>query len=321
METYRLRGVAVLPYIPVFVRLRLHGSIIARMRKIVAIIGILTAVGIVCAQGPPKEGVAKSGSSVGTQTTAKSQNEQHPASNVTVVVNPPTAPASDEAEKEKAEDIAIQRKLAHFTRQLVIVGGLQTLVLAGTLVLIGIQANLMKVHAEHFEKLAGATELNARILLNSERPLMVMHTELMEGSQNSAVVATNQGRTPAMITTLSLHTVKIIPSTTSLPVPPVYDEATQIDAPIPVVTKGRPYIASLNEMQARDLCKTPDLWAKVQSGEYTLWVYGILYYEDLLNTPGKASHQTGWCCKYMTAWPSSSNRLVIAGPPGYNYYT
>lgn len=78
---------------------------------------------------------------------------------------------------QSGADIETQRQLAEFTKYLVWVGGIQAFILAGTLLLIWRQANLLQTHAGHLKCLANAAAANAvaakksaEVLLEGQRP-------------------------------------------------------------------------------------------------------------------------------------------------------
>jgi hypothetical protein len=129
------------------------------MHKRLTILGVLfAAVGIVYAQSTP-------------------QNDQHPAGNVTVVVNPAAAaPAGDEAETE----------IARFTRQLVVVGALQAVALIFTLVVAGRQARLMGRHAEHLQTLGDAAKRNAEAALKQANLMEGQLREMQAAGERAA---------------------------------------------------------------------------------------------------------------------------------------
>ncbi|MGA2966344.1 MAG: hypothetical protein ABSD64_09035 [Terriglobales bacterium] len=171
------------------------------------------------------------------------------------------------------------------------------------------------------QKAAEAAFLNAQAVINVERPWILVRGEAFEVKGVSAVVAKNCGRTPAKIVRFSLDKPIIIPSGSALPLPPDYGEISAFEAPIILLQDGQTYIATLAEEEVHRICKTKESWERIQSRQDELYVFGVIYYEDLLNSPSQASHETRWCCKYLPGLPNSSNRLVLTGGSGYNGYT
>ncbi|MGA7794249.1 MAG: hypothetical protein WCA19_14535 [Candidatus Acidiferrales bacterium] len=139
---------------------------------------IFTAVGISFAAqsqpfSTPEKGLAKQEGSKDGENPARSNKDQKAAPNVTVIVNQEKPAPHESDESKNSEDIKIQRQLARFTGGLVIVGFIQAVVLALTLVAIIIQAVLMGKHAGHLKNLAAETKNNANAFINSQRAWMV----------------------------------------------------------------------------------------------------------------------------------------------------
>jgi len=70
------------------------------------------------------------------------------------------------------------------------------------------------------------------------------------------------------------------------------------------------------EIQKR--CGSDAAFEKVKNGELDLWIFGTIYYEDLLNPAPISRHETAWCIHYLT---HSANVLSSFGLPGYTYHT
>jgi hypothetical protein len=192
---------------------------------------------------------------------------------------------------------------------------------APTLLIVGWQSWETRKAAKAGSESAKAALLNAQAVINAERPWILIRGQAFEVKDVSSVVATNCGRTPAKITTISLDSWKIVPSNTDLPLRPIYQTPTSLPTPIVLLPEGTTYVYTLSELDVRRICHTDLQWNRVQSGEDMLYVFGVIYYEDLLNSPTRASHETRWCCRYLPGTPSPSNRLVLSGSPGYNDYT
>ena len=82
------------------------------------------------------------------------------------------------------------KQLAKYTDHLVWVGIGQTVVLALTLVVIGLQAKLMKTHADHLKSLAGAAESNT---IAAAGQLKTMGDQLTEMSVQSGILKESVG--------------------------------------------------------------------------------------------------------------------------------
>jgi hypothetical protein len=118
------------------------------------------------AQSPNHKGTPKKYATGNTDAASKTDSVQGSTTDAPYAIGGQMieAPQHEDRTQQSADDVEIQRKLANFTKYLVWVGGIQAVNLAGTLLLIKRQANLMKTHAEHFEKLAGATASQADLM-------------------------------------------------------------------------------------------------------------------------------------------------------------
>src|ERR1035437_10035590 len=102
------------------------------MLKRLAILGLLGTLATVCflagqtaPLGPPKQGIAKPGSSQNGKDKAQPQSSQQPAPNSLLTGQQPTTPTCDEACQQGRQNLAIERKLEWFTGVLAVVGVLQ----------------------------------------------------------------------------------------------------------------------------------------------------------------------------------------------------
>jgi hypothetical protein len=92
----------------------------------------IATVGILLAQGSPKERVAEEKRSASTEPSSSTQaDQQNPG--VTVIVKQENAPQDKPETSEERESIAVQNRIATFTKWLFVVGLLQAGVLALTI--------------------------------------------------------------------------------------------------------------------------------------------------------------------------------------------
>jgi hypothetical protein len=121
-------------------------------------------------QSPNDEGATKQNRTGSANPSTNIAHAKSDASNslpngTVVNCNQQTEPAYDTSRAALSNgDIEIQRQLATFTKYLFWVGAAQAFILGGTLFLIWRQANLMKTHADHFDKLARATASQVNLM-------------------------------------------------------------------------------------------------------------------------------------------------------------
>lgn len=173
------------------------------------------------------------------------------------------------------------------------------------------------------KKAAQAALLNAQAVLNSERPWILMETKVFHNPGQepvSMVVAKNCGRTPARSTRLSEIKIYIVPKGASLPAKPDHGKIAPQTTPIILVRDETASMTFVSETIVKNQCTVEGSWERVLAGEDTVYIVGVVFYDDLLNSGESASHETGWCCTYWPEMPLQ-NRLILHGPEGYNYHT
>jgi hypothetical protein len=257
------------------------------MKKILVFAWLIAAaIGIVCGQGSPKQGIATNGSGSGAQATAEPQNEQHPASNVMVVLNQAGSPTDDPKKEQKAEDIRILWQIARFTRWLAIIGIVQAVVFFFTLFVIWRQGN-------H--------------IIASERPWIIAEVVEVEPGFFKIRI-TNKGKTPARL----LYGSAIYrpePSPDCLPLPPNYT-APFIYPNQRLYTAERYFDIPCNPAPGY---KLSDLLGKAEP----MILYGNVFYGDTFDK--KARHETRWCfgCPPKPDGVPKATDFMLTGPNEY----
>jgi hypothetical protein len=103
-------------------------------------------------------------------------------------------PPMNKAKADRSgEDIEIQRQLAKYTQNLVWVGIGQAVVLALTLVVIGLQAKLMRTHADHLKSLASAAQSNTIAAAGQLKAMQEQIEQMQEsGRQTDKIIEAAQ---------------------------------------------------------------------------------------------------------------------------------
>jgi hypothetical protein len=170
---------------------------------------------------------------------------------------------------------------------------------------------ILKDHADHFYKLAEATSLNAKALINSERPWVdVIPIEVGPGEWRFE--ATNHGRTPAeIVSTCCRFEIKLIDGLTE---PPLYKDRAEPykrfifpreSPPVPVGTMPITMMLAACPQES-----------DVLSGAQTFVIVGRVVYYDVLNRIGPP-HETRYCY----GWNFRDNSLFSMGPSEYHGHT
>jgi hypothetical protein len=166
---------------------------------------------------------------------------------------------------------------------------------------------------------AQAALLNAQAIIDSERPWILITVELTPRIENSfAVMATNRGRTPALIVATS-EGIKFAVDETYLPAVPEYGEASAPRIPIILLSGESTAIKTFSRDEGRRICESEERFKRVANWEEKAFIYGKVVYRDLIAPSDKQIHETTWCCWYIHGRQKSG--LVLAGPPDYNMHT
>ena len=168
---------------------------------------------------------------------------------------------------------------------------------------------------------AQAALLNAKAIVDAERPWLVISVEPSLGQENTFIVmVTNRGRTPAFITG-TFEQVKLAVDETHLPAAPAYDNVEPTAPLVPIIllpgeTSG---IKTFGREEARGVCDSDERFKKIENWDEKIYLYGKVLYKDLIAPPDNQMHETSWCCWYIHGRQKSG--LVISGPPEYKLHT
>jgi hypothetical protein len=183
------------------------------------------------------------------------------------------------------------------------------------------QTGYAEAAAEAAAASAQAALLNAKALVHSERPWILISVEPSRGAENSfTVMATNRGRTPARITATADQAM-IAVDERYLPIPPEYDKEESKPPAVPIILvpgESTP-IKPFRREEVKALCGSEERFRRIETWEDKLYLYGNVTYADLISTPDDQIHETNWCCWYIHGRQNSG--LVIAGPAEYNSHT
>jgi hypothetical protein len=168
---------------------------------------------------------------------------------------------------------------------------------------------------------AQAALLHAQVIVNAERPWVLVTAEPTRGVENSFdIFATNRGRTPATVTS-SLDQVLFAADEAHLPPVPEFKqvESKARFVPIILLPGESATLKTFSREDARGFCESNEKFARVENWEERLFLLGKVTYNDLIAPAGKEAHATNWCCWYIHGRQKSA--LVPAGPAEYNAHT
>ena len=175
--------------------------------------------------------------------------------------------------------------------------------------------------AEAARNSAQAALMNSQAIINSERPWILVTVEPSLHVDNGFMVtAINRGRSPAQIVSTT-ELVQIAADESKLPKKSEYDSREAVSPKVPTIllpgesTGLKPF----SRADAKGYCESDEQFARIESWDEKIYLFGRVVYRDLIAPPEAQFHQTDWCCWYIHGRQKSG--LVIAGPPDYNLHT
>ena len=171
---------------------------------------------------------------------------------------------------------------------------------------------------------ANAASLNARAVINSERPWVIV--SLLRSKRNDrdwlSFRASNEGRSPAIIL-CSFAQYGFTGDPNSLPVPPQYGIELPKDVPLLVPNIGHDlsghfialYDYAFGEVMSNDRERAR---AIQNGGSHLVFWFKIVYTTHLAIEARLPPYETHYCCEYT---PNAGEYLKIVGPAEYNRYS
>lgn len=185
-----------------------------------------------------------------------------------------------------------------------------------------------KTIAETGAKSADAALLNAKALINAERPWVMVHIKKTTGERGRAtfqIKAFNYGKSPAHIVDVRGPKIEFYESPDDLPIPPDYGTGQWSKRFLAPNTEF-PLAASIDPANYALSERTRSVIAQVEQGKplpkrqgSVLVIYGLIQYTDgVANT----TYKTPFCYCHNREFPSEIGGLmVLCGPPIYNEYS
>jgi hypothetical protein len=191
-----------------------------------------------------------------------------------------------------------------------------------TLIFVGIQSYLMRVHARHFEDLARATSRDTEAMIAAERAWIVVSVESPVRNQFH-FRATNVGRTPARV--ISIWSCPLIVKRgeeLKLPSDSESGESLVNTPPCLLPPTASTIVFQISLADLYDPTLTGTFAAARQmlaKGFDSAYSFGRIIYTDVLATPESPSHETRWLYWHMPI----DGSMPIPNPtdPKYNSYT
>ena len=209
-----------------------------------------------------------------------------------------------QAEEMKKATLAMRENTEEAKKQTVHIGRqaqsmrYQTTHLKNTAIQTGKSANAAKTGAK-------AALLNARAVINSERPWIVVEIESLDTHFNTKylVVAKNKGRTPA----------EIVDGICGAGAYKIEDSAPTEERMAPFLVSPQPLTVSDGRIEIKEIVTTSHLTENAKSLGKILTAFGKIRYWDMFtdrSQPNAAPYETQWCLTYNDTkkeWHRSAN--------------
>ena len=182
-------------------------------------------------------------------------------------------------------------------------------------------SNAAFIAANAAAETAQAALLHAKLIVNAERPWVLVTTEPTRGVESSfEITATNRGRSPATITS-ALDQVLFAADEASLQGAPEFAPVASAARFVPIILLPgeSATLKTFSREDVRGLCDSDEKFKSIESWDERIFLCGKVAYNDLIAPPGKGAHETVWCCWYIHGKQRSA--LVPAGPAEYNSHT
>lgn len=181
------------------------------------------------------------------------------------------------------------------------------------------QADAAKDAAEAAKANAEAAKLNAQVVLDTERPLIVMSVESLAGAPGMFVFrATNKGRTPAEFESGDA-TFCFATRPDDLRVPPIY-HAPFVSPAQALLTQNEGFDISPDGVNPESMIDAATgMREQTQMSNQFLFFYGRVFYRDVFSKDGRehVHYETRWCYNYDVF----RRQFIRTGPPEYNRFT
>jgi hypothetical protein len=183
------------------------------------------------------------------------------------------------------------------------------------------QMRYVEIAAEAASESAKSALSLAQAQEKAERPWILVTPETMPGIPDAfTVVATNRGRSPARIISLS-EGLAFARDESYLPEEPSYRERpSHVPLASLILLPGESVgIMNFQRDDVRAISSDPEQLRRVEDWEEKIYLYGKVTYIDLRFPDEGDYRETAWCCWYIHGRQKSG--LVNAGAPQYNQHT
>lgn len=181
------------------------------------------------------------------------------------------------------------------------------------------QTRYAETAAQAAAETAKAALLFAENLAKADRAWILISTKPTPGVVNGfSVVATNRGRSPARVVSLTEGLV-IVQDEAELPPAPVFkDPPSPPVAPIILLPSESATIRTFQRDEVKSVCESPEQVLRVEDWKEKIYLYGKVAYAELVAS-GDDTHESAWCCWYIHGRQKSG--MIMSGPLDYNRHT
>jgi hypothetical protein len=199
--------------------------------------------------------------------------------------------------------------------------GITTWAIILTFAAVGWQADETRKAAMATKDAAKAALLNAQVLINSERPWVLVKAEPSKGAlgfNGFDITAMNRGRTPGSIISVRSGWL-IVDQGEKLPESPVYGEERVVSE---ILLPDEPlHIDSVGSGTVAMYCVSEEKWKRVLGMDAWAYFVGRIVYRDLLGPADAPPHETQWAFSYVPGQGDEFYLTAFTPPLGWTKHT
>jgi len=167
---------------------------------------------------------------------------------------------------------------------------------------------------------ANAALVQAQVMARAERPWVLMSVRPAQNVEGGfAILATNRGRSPALILSTVDEIVSAVDESQLAPEPEFRNEPVAPSDPMILLPGEATEILSFSRADVQRVCETEERMKRVEKWEEKIFLYGKVVYCDLSAPDHAPAHESSWFAWYIHGRQKSG--MVMGGRPAYNRHS
>jgi hypothetical protein len=185
---------------------------------------------------------------------------------------------------------------------------------------IGRQTEYAETAAQAAAEAAQAALAQTQAMVRAERPWILMSVRPAQNIENGfAIVATNRGRSPALILSTVDEIVSAVDEAHLAAEPEFRNQPVAPAEPLILLPGEASELLSFSRAEVKRICETEERLARVENWDEKIYLYGKVTYCDLTAPDPAPAHESSWFAWYIHGRQKSG--MVMAGRAAYNRHT